>query len=357
MSGQIQEERSVVVEGRGARSASRVSSLISVVPPVWWGLAGLALVSVIFTTATSAYSMFIYSSILLAIIGAVALQVLQGTAGLLSVGNAAFLLVGAFSAVFVVREGLPPLVSLVVAPVVAGVGGVVVALTALRLRGLFLVLATLAAHFVAVFLGNLYQSHVAEARDAGFFVPILFQSSTDGPQYWVWMLFGFAGLVIVGATLLVRGRTGRALRMIRDHEHIAPTLGISVSGYKMMVFTLTSMVVGFEGALTAQLSGSVTVANFPILLAFQYVLMIVIGGLDSILGAVLGAAAVVALPIVVPDILKGVWGDSLNPTVGSNTSLIVYGLLVILFVVGSPDGIVGLLRRLWRFAQRLRPTA
>lgn len=322
--------------------------------PAWWGVAVLALVTLVVTNTASSYNVFVYDSILLAVMGAVALQVLQGTTGQFSVGNAAFLLIGAFSAVFVQREGLPFPVDLVVATVVAGIAGLIVGIPALRLRGLFLVLATFAAHFIATFLGNLYQGHHPEYAATGFFIPVLFADHPDGGgTAWSWLLFAIVALLILGATRIVRERSGRALRMIRQHEHIAPTLGIKVGRYKLLIFTLSSMVIGFQGALLAHLNGSVQVANFTLILAFQYVLMIVIGGLDSIPGAVIGAAVVIALPIAVPHILTGLHADSVDPTLSANFSLIIYGVAVILFVTASPDGIMGLLRALGRRVVRL----
>ncbi|ASW55645.1 branched-chain amino acid ABC transporter permease [Plantactinospora sp. KBS50] len=322
--------------------------------PAWWGVAALALSTLVVTQTASSYNVFVYDSILLAAMGAIALQILQGTTGQFSVGNAAFLLIGAFSAVFVLRQGLPFPLDLVVATLVAGVAGLIVGIPALRLRGLFLVLATFAAHFIATFAGNLYQGHHPEFAATGFFIPVLFADHDDGGgTAWSWLLSGLVALLILGATRIVRERSGRALRMIRQHEHIAPTLGIRVGRYKLLIFTLSSMVIGFEGALLAHLNGSVQVANFTLLLAFQYVLMIMIGGLDSIPGAVIGAAVVVALPIVVPDLLSALHLNAMDPTFSANVSLIIYGVAVIFFVTASPEGIMGLLRALGRRAVRL----
>jgi branched-chain amino acid transport system permease protein len=195
---------------------------------------------------------------------------------------------------------------------------------------------------------------VPSAQAAGFFVPVLFGSyPADSGIYWSWLLFAIVSLIILAATRIIRERSGRALRMIREHEHIAPTLGIPVARYKLLIFTLSAMVIGFEGALLAHLNGSVQTANFPLTLAFQYVLMVMIGGLDSILGAVLGAAVVIGLPIVVPNIITAINPNESNPSVGANISLILYGVAVIFCVTASPDGIVGLLRSLGRMALRV----
>lgn len=342
---------------RGALGAACATVNRTHLRAAWWGIAGLLIVTVFFTTTQSAYSLYIYDSVLLACLGSISLQVLHGTAGLASVGTAAFLLIGAFSSVFFLRMGAPFPVDVVGATVIAGVAGLITGLPALRLRSLFLVLATLAAFFIAVFLGNLYESHVPSASEAGFFVPILFGSEGElaGGRYWAWLLLICVALVVLGASRIMRERSGRAMRLMREHELIAPTFGISVSSYKLLLFTLSSMVMGFEGALTAHFVGNVITDNYTLTLTFQYVVMIVIGGLDSIAGAVLGAAVVIALPVWVPSLVEPFTGNSQGDIYGPNVATIVYGILTILFVTSSPDGLVGLLRRMWTLIVDGRP--
>lgn len=329
-------------------------SVLSRVRPAWLGIATLGLIALLFTTTQSSYNVFVFNSILLAAMGAIALQVLQGTAGLVSVGNAAFLILGAYGSVFMLRLGVPFPLDIAGATLIAGVGGLITGLPALRLRALFLALATLSAHFIALFLATKYQSSVPEARITGFFVPILFGSKgiEQSGKYWTWLLVGVLSLVILGAARLMRERSGRAMRMIREHEFIAPTLGISVPRYKLVVFTLSSMIVGCQGALLAHFNGSVTTTSFTLLLAFQYVAMVVIGGLDSLPGAVIGAAIVIALPVWVPDMVRPLLGEGRALTDGANISLIIYGSLVILFVTASPQGVIGVLRNIGR---KIRP--
>jgi branched-chain amino acid transport system permease protein len=337
---------------RGALGVVQATAIRTHVRAAWWGIAGLLVVTVFFTTTQSAYSLYVYDSVLLACLGSISLQVLHGTAGLASVGTAAFLLIGAFSSVFFLRMGAPLPVDVVGATVIAGLAGLITGLPALRLRSLFLVLATLAAYFIAVFLGNLYESDVPSAREAGFFVPILFASQGEliGGRYWGWLLLICVSLVVLGASRIMRERSGRAMRLMREHELIAPTFGISVSSYKLLLFTLSSMVIGFEGALTAYFVGNVVTDNYTLTLTFQYVVMIVIGGLDSIAGAVLGAAVVIALPVWVPSLVEPFTGNSSGNVYGPNIATIVYGILTILFVTSSPDGLIGLLRRMWILA-------
>jgi branched-chain amino acid transport system permease protein len=339
---------------KGGTSGAIIRGRVSAVRPVWLGIGALAIITLIFSTTQSPYTLYIYDSVLMACLGAVALQVLQGTAGLVSVGTAGFLLLGAFSSVFILRSGAPFPIDVIGGAAVAGVAGLIAGLPALRLRALFLVLATLAIHYVAVFIGILYENHVPAASVAGFVLPTLFVSTglDQAGRYWAWLLFPCVALVIIAASRIMRARSGRALRMIRGHEHVAPTLGISVPKYKLILFAMSSAVIGLEGGLTAHFSGVVSTGNYSLTLAFQYVAMILIGGVDSILGAVLGAAIVVALPVYVPKVVGAMLGGTRAVTDGPNIALIVYGILVVIFVTASPDGVVGLLKKLRRLVQR-----
>ena len=322
--------------------------------PIWWGVIGLALTTLFFTTTQSGFDIFTYDSVLLACMGAVSLQVLQGTAGLVSVGTSGFLLIGAFGSVFMLRLGAPFPVDIIAASLMCGVAGLITGLPALRLRSLFLALATLAAYFISISVGEAYQSYVPSARFAGFFLPTLFADKglDNQGRYWAWLLWAVLSVVILGASRLMGGRSGRAFRMIREHEAVSPTFGIAVVRYKLLLFTLSSMVIGLEGGLLAHFTGTVSTDAFTLALAFQYVAMIVIGGLDSLAGAIIGATVVVALPIWIPSVVQAVTGQQTATSLGSNGAVIVYGVLVIIFVTTSPGGIAGLIRAFVAYVKR-----
>ena len=314
----------------------------------WWGVAAMAIITLFFTTTQSSFNMYIFDTVLLACMGAIALNVLMGTAGQVSIGNAAFLLVGGFSTVFFLHSNIPFPLDAIFASIFAGVCGFIVGLPALRLKSLFLALATLAAQFIAVYFGNLYQSRTPESASGGFLIPTLFAShGLLGAQHlWGWLLFGVLSVTVLGASRLTRERSGRAWRMIRDHELVAPTLGIPVARYKLTIFVVSSMVIGLEGSLQAHFSGTVTTDNYTLLLAIQYVAMILVGGLDSILGAIIGASIIVALPSIVPKIVSGFLGQAKAAVQGPQIAQIVYGVLIIVFITASPEGIIGWLRGL-----------
>lgn len=320
--------------------------------PTWLmaGLAVMAISTFYFATKASSANLFTFNSCLLAAFGAIALNVLMGTAGQVSIGTSAFLAVGGFSTIFFMRLGLPFPADVIAAGLAAGVAGLIVGLPALRLRGLQLALATLAAFYIVYYLGNEYQSKAKNAGSGGFSINPLFQSRglVGGQRYWAWMLFGLTALLVILAGRVTRYRSGREWRLVRDHETAAPALGIAVTRSKMTVFALSSVVIGIQGGLTVYLTGSVAADDFTLLLAVSYVAMVVIGGLDSIAGAVIGAVVVTALPTVVPHVVSSIIGAQQAAQKGASISEIVYGLLVVVFVTSSQRGIVGWFRRFRR---------
>jgi len=327
---------------------SRARLLVRRVPSVTWGIALLAVMTAYYVAEASSFHLFVLNTCLLAVIGAVALNLLMGTAGLVSIGNSAFMAVGAFTAVWAIKSGLPFPLDLVAAALTAAVAGVIIGLPALRLRGLHLALATLAGFFIVIYFATLYQSKGKGGGSGGFYIPVLYQQQgfIGGQQYWAWTLLVMVSLLLIGATQLAGRRSGRAWRMIRDHEIGAHTLAIPVTRYKMLAFAISSALIGFQGALAAHLSGSVGVDSFTLGLAIAYIAMVLIGGLDSVLGAVIGAFLVTALPTLVPIFITAVVGQLKTASQGPAFAEIIYGLLVIVFITSSPQGIVGLLRNL-----------
>jgi branched-chain amino acid transport system permease protein len=219
----------------------------------------------------------------------------------------------------------------------------IVGIPALRLRGLHLALATLAAFFIVTYLATEYQSKAKGDNSGGFVISPLFQSKglVGGQKYWAITLLVLTAVLVVALNRLVQYRSGRAWRMIRDHELAAPALGIAVTRSKLSVFALTSALIGLEGGLVAHFTGSVDVDEFTLALAISYIAMIVVGGLDSIIGALLGAGIITAFPTVVPKIMGAFIGSQRAASTSAALSEIGYGLLVVVFVTSSPRGVVG----------------
>jgi branched-chain amino acid transport system permease protein len=301
------------------------------------------LVVAYFTAVGSSYAIFVLDTILLSAIGAMALDLLMGTGGQVSIGNAAFLAGGAFATVWASRAGVPFPFDVIIAGIACAVGGLIVGLPALRIRGMYLALATLAAFYLADFIGQKYQSDTVGA--AGFLLKPLF-TGTIGQQSasWAWLLFGVVAATMILISWLRSGRSGRAWRMIRDHEVAASAMGIPVARYKLLLFTITSAIIGIQGGLTAHFTGSVSYDSFTLTLSISVVAMILIGGLDSVAGPLIGAAVVTLMPVYLPDVI-GLFVSSSNASQdASNYSEILYGLLIMVFMIKAPTGLAGLFR-------------
>jgi branched-chain amino acid transport system permease protein len=309
---------------------------------VWVGIGILAFVTWLFTWFWHT-QLFSYNTFLLAVVGAVALNVLVGTAGILSLGNASFMCLGAFGAVSAMNVGIPLPLQFLVAGCVAALGGVVIGVSAARLRGFHMALATLAGYFIVNHLAYQYQSRSEDGGAAGFlFDPLYLDRGLEGGQQaWAWTLFIVVACVLLLVSRLVSERSGRAFRMIRDHDLAAGAIGIHATGLKLTVFAVTSFIIGCQGALLAYLMGSVTHTTFTLGLAVSYLAMVFIGGVDSILGSVIGAALLTSIPVFVPDVVVALT-ESQASTTGPAASAVVAGLLLVFFTAVAPRGIVGL---------------
>ncbi|MER7007557.1 branched-chain amino acid ABC transporter permease [Dactylosporangium sp. NPDC000555] len=306
----------------------------------------IALVTLYVTSTQADHNVFVYNTFLLMCIGSLALSLLMGTTGQVSAGSAGFLAAGAFSAVWFDRSGMPFVVCALGGALVAAVLGLIVALPAIRLRGLALGLGTIAAHYVIVFVVDKYQQDTPDAGPAGFSLPAVFGlTGTNTQSKWAWLLCGVVTVVILAVSRLASGRTGRALRLIRDQEAIAGTQAVPVTAYKMLAFGASSFLLGLQGALTAYVAGQVSSEQFTLILAIQFLAMVLVGGLDSVFGAVLGAAIFTALPFVMQDAVSAVLGANQASLNGARYAVIVYALLVVVFIVAAPAGLAGLIRR------------
>ena len=313
--------------------------------PTPWLVAFVFAAVSFYTTTGSSYSIYVLDTILLAAIGAFALDLLMGTGGQVSIGNAAFLAVGAYTTVWATQTGVAFPFDVILAGVVAGLVGLVVGVPALRIRGMYLALATLAAFYIVGFFVQQYQSKKAGA--VGFFLTPVFSGDIFQQQTaWAWLLAAILAVTIVLLSWLRSGRSGRAWRMIRDHELASSSMGIPVARYKLILFVISSAIIGIQGGLTARFTGSVTHESFTLALSISAVAMILIGGLDTAAGPLVGAAVIMTLPLLVPQVV-GVFATSASISADAGGySQIVYGVLIVVFIVGAPKGLSGLIRKL-----------
>lgn len=294
------------------------------------------------------YNLYQIDVVLLAVIGAVALNILTGNAGQVSLGNAAFLGIGAFTAVLGgAILHLPFFAVLVAALGVSGAIGVVVGFPALRLRGMYLLLATLAIHYIFFFVATLYQTKTT--GPAGFTMPvadIVFWHPANNRDWYI-VLVVVCAIVLFVADNLLRTRAGRAWALIKHKEPVAEAIGIPVARYKVFAFVVSAMLIGLQGAIGAYFVGNVSVEQWDLNVAISYVAMIVLGGLGSITGSVIGAGIVTLLPPAIANFLSTNHAvpAQLASSAGPITTAL-YGFLIIATLLLAPRGIVGVIQSL-----------
>ncbi len=283
-------------------------------------------------------------------------NILTGYAGQLSLGSAGFMAVGAFACYNLMLrvEGMPFLVALVLSGLCAAFVGMAFGLPSLRIRGLYLAVATLAAQFFIVWaldkfgwFKNFDPSGVITAQ------PIVIAGFTfDTPQLRYLLVLGIvAGLALL-AKNMARGSTGRAWMAVRDMDVAAEVMGLPLMRTKLQAFAISSFYCGVGGALFAfAYLGTVEPSAFTIDLSFRILFMIIIGGVGTILGCFLGAGFILLLPIFLSLIFHAVLGTNVDASITSSVELIVFGVLIIFFLIVEPHG----LARLWQLAkERLR---
>jgi branched-chain amino acid transport system permease protein len=313
-------------------------------------LGGLALLLVLLPWLASGFVLELVSQTALAAVGALALNVLTGMAGQVSLGHAGFLAAGAFT-VGVLVDGWQagPFLTLPAAAAMGGLLGLAVGIPSLRLRGLYLALGTLAMHFLVLYAGSEYQAHWG--HQTGVSVPPLVVAGyriRTGVQ-WYYVLVGLAALATFFAVNLGRSRVGHAWLAIRDREIAAASLGIAVARYKLLAFVASSAVTALAGAVWAYHRAFVSVEAFSFLVTIEYIAMIIIGGIGSALGALLGAAFVTLLPHAIDTVAGALAPGGAAAYVLFPLKFGAFGLLMALFLVFEPEGLVGicLRARIW----------
>lgn len=307
----------------------------------------------------SAFYLDLATQVLLASIGALSLMLLTGYAGQVSLGHAGLLAAGAFTAGILFKEfNAPIFVTIPAAACVGALLGVIFGLPSLRLRGLYLAVSTLALHFVVVYLGGEYESKRGFSTGITIDAPVIFGFRLYGGRVWYFILLAFAAATLLICVNLLRGRTGRAWRAIHSHETVAEALGISVAGYKLLAFVISSAMAAVAGALFAYYRSFVSVEAFSLFLSIQYVAMIIIGGMGSLLGALLGATFVTLFPYLIEAILLKLPDAQSYAGVLFAVNYAAFGVVMILFLVFEPQGLVGIWRRiqtyflLWPFKHK-----
>ncbi len=302
----------------------------------WYSLLGLFLV--VAPWAIPEYWLAQLTFVLIYAVVGLGLMLLAGFTGLFSLGHAAFLGVGAYTQAIMVNAGMPFPLALACAGLLSAAVGMVVGLPALRVKGIYLGMATLAFGFIVEEVIARWE-HVT-GGNAGLMVqyPALFGWSLDSTEEFYFLCLVVTVLATLGIVNLMRSSTGRAFVAIRDSEISAQSMGIQLARYKTLSFALSAALAGIGGALYAHKIQFLSPEQFSIIQSIDLLLMVVIGGLGSIHGAFLGAIFLIVMPQLI-----ALGKDYLPEAIGQAAGLqgAVYGIVLIAFVLFEPMGLYG----------------
>ena len=304
-----------------------------------WLLAAFFVALLAFPSVATSYWLDVATRVGIATIAALGLNLLTGFTGQISLGNAAFLSVGAYTTAWLSNKGVPFIAVMYLSGLVSALVGMVFGIPSLRLKGLYLAIATLAAHFIIAFVvthwdavtGGVNGTSVEPARIGSF----VFDS--DLRLYYI--VLAAAAFHLWFAKNLFRTRMGKAFIAVRDHDISAEVMGVNVFKYKLYAFAISSFFVGVAGSLLAYQARIISPENFPLSVAIDQLGMIIIGGLGSVLGSIFGAAFITLLPELLRIGTSALSGQL--PTlvqIFAALKLGVFGLTIVLFLIFEPDG-------------------
>lgn len=296
---------------------------------------------------------YLFSAILIPFLvlslAALGLNILTGYAGQLSLGSAAFMAVGAFATYnFMLRvPGIPLLAAFALGGLCAAAVGIVFGLPSLRVRGFYLAASTLATQFFVLWaltkvrwFTNFSSSGVIPAQKMR-----ILGVDFETPDAKYLLVLSIVAVLALMAKNMVRSNIGRCWMAVRDMDVAAEVIGIRLMHTKLLAFAVSSFYCGVAGALYAYAYlGTVEPEAYGLDLSFRVLFMVIIGGLGSILGSFLGAAFIVLLPVVLSMLVHAA---GISTAVASNLELMVFGALIIFFLIVEPHG----LARLWQIAK------
>lgn len=297
------------------------------------------------------YIVFVAAVCGVSVIGALALNILTGYTGLISLGHAAFMGIGAYTAAALAsKAGFPFMAALPLAGVMAAAAGALVGIPTLRLRGLYLVVTTLAFEFIVEHIIYHWESVTQSDRGISLPSPDLFGFALDSYESFYYVILLLAAATAVFTKNLAMSRTGRALVAIRDRDIAAEIIGVHLAKYKIMAFVVSSFIAGMAGALYAYLLGLIGPDHFTFNQSVLYIAMIIVGGMGTVMGSIVGAVFMVLLPEVINAVSGPIASayPMLSPRIGA-ISVIVYGSVIIFFLLFEPDGLFGIWLRIKRY--------
>jgi len=326
----------------------------------FWLMAGVFILLVIVPLTSSSYTLYLLNTIGIYAIAAIGLNLLIGYTGQISMGHAAFFGVGAYTAaVLTTRLGLPLLVALPLSGVFTAIVGMIFGIPSLRLKHLYLTIATLAGQFIIEYILVQWDGVTGGAEGIAVSNASIFGIKLDSDLSFYFLIF--ISLIVMAWVMvnLIRTRFGRAFVAIRDNDRAAEGMGIPIFKYKLLAFGISSFYAGFAGALFAFYMMTITPEPFNMWLSIEFIAMIIIGGLGSVSGAIFGTVFIVMLGEVLSMATEFLMNYGPVADIGVNVAPLrefVFGLSIVLFIIFEPKGLAEVWRitrssfRLWPFS-------
>jgi branched-chain amino acid transport system permease protein len=287
------------------------------------------------------YRIYLMNRIGVAIIGAISLDILCGFCGQLSLGHAAFLAIGAYSyGILHMAFHLPAHLSIVAAGCVGALLSLLIGIPSLRLKGLYLAIATMGFTFIVDEAIRFFSTwtHGVEGFLVSRVVHFGFMELHSGKAGFYYFVYTLVIAIVVFSRFLLHSKLGRAFTSIRDSETAAEVSGINLLLYKVLAFGISSFIAAVAGALMGIIIGTISPEDFNILLSIDFLVMLVIGGMGAVYGAVIGAFFITFLPEGITTLR-----DAFLPP-GTDIAILqylIYGLIILSFIVFEPHGIYG----------------
>ncbi len=308
----------------------------------------VGVVIVILSVRLNAFRDYQMAEVACYVVTVAGLTVLVGLSGQISIGNGAFMAIGAYAAALMtIHLGWPLEAVLVASAAIAALGGAVVGVAAARLRGPYLAGATLmlavalpsiATKYAGVFGGD-------QGLSVSLTVPGFLGPSFPLTRWQAWLTCAAALITLVLLANLARSRVGRGWRAVRDDEVAAALSGLNVARLRILAFVVSAACAGLGGALLAVTTSIVSPGAFTLTLSIALLTGAVLGGLGSLAGAVWGSLVLVLVPTYITDVAAS---HGLSSSTGSNIPVAAYGVVLIVVMLVFPDGIQGALRRLFK---------
>jgi branched-chain amino acid transport system permease protein len=303
---------------------------------LWYGL--LIAVLLVAPFLLPEYWLAQLSFVLIYSIVGLGLMLLAGFTGQVSIGHAAFMGVGAYAQAYLTNHGIPFFVALAIGMTLSAAVGVIVGAPALRVKGIYLGIATLSFGFIVEEIFARWED--VTGGNAGLSVkpPEIFGLKLDTDTSFYYLCLGLCVIVTLAVLNLLRAPTGRAFVAIRDSEISAQSMGINLARYKGLAFAISAAVAGIAGALYAHKMRFISPDQFSLIQSIDLLLLVVVGGLGFVHGAFLGAIFLITLPQLI-----ALGKDYLPDAIGGAAGLqaVIYGIVLVAFVLFEPLGLYG----------------